>query len=272
MTSIAAACFYPHLTRREIKFVVQDNNVGVVNLKESCRFLNRAPTLIHESAWFQQHDLLIADRGFRDATLKFRLPRRRTKAFGGEVVAYDRVNVFQKLAFSDATALADVVIEEFTSGRASCVDVIYNEFKSVMQQRVVVEQLLPLAAVSTDEAAESAPTTEYLYEPSPQRIFDALIQRLVEAQREESSVINFLCCLVADDGENRIDPGQPADEESDGGEAEESQPQRRKKGTDTPQRAAHPACLPDFLHRPDMSPLRLQSGFPVRVSNCAASA
>jgi F-type H+-transporting ATPase subunit gamma len=62
---------------------------------------------------------------------------------GGFEVVYEQVGIFQKLAFGDAVAIADVAIEEFTSGRASSVHIVYNEFKSVMTQRVAVERLCP---------------------------------------------------------------------------------------------------------------------------------
>ena len=59
-------------------------------------------------------------------------------------VRYEAVGIFQRLSFSDAAEIADAAIEEFTSGAASSVYLVYNEFKSVMTQRVVVERLLPI--------------------------------------------------------------------------------------------------------------------------------
>jgi F-type H+-transporting ATPase subunit gamma len=59
---------------------------------------------------------------------------------------------------------------------------IYNEFKSVLQQRIVVEPLLPFAPVTPAEAPAAGESTDYLYEPSAQRIFDVLLVKLVEAQ------------------------------------------------------------------------------------------
>ena len=58
---------------------------------------------------------------------------------------------------------------------------VYNEFKSVISQKVVMEQLLPMAPIEADTAGPVT-ETEYLYEPSAQRIFDILLKRLVEAQ------------------------------------------------------------------------------------------
>jgi F-type H+-transporting ATPase subunit gamma len=99
----------------------------------------------------------------------------------GLPVRFQHVNLPKVINLAEAEAITAPAIEDFVAGRVDSVHIVYNEFKSVIQQRVVVEQLLPLAPVTADEEA-GAPTTDYLYEPSPQRIFDALIQRLVEAR------------------------------------------------------------------------------------------
>ena len=63
---------------------------------------------------------------------------------------------------------------------------VYNEFKSVMTQRVVVDQLLPIARGGRRRRRDASPAAEsqvdYLYEPSPQEIFDQLLPRYVEVQ------------------------------------------------------------------------------------------
>jgi len=56
-------------------------------------------------------------------------------------VRYEAAGIFQKLSFTDAERLANAAIEEFTSGAASSVYLVYNEFKSVMAQKLVVERL-----------------------------------------------------------------------------------------------------------------------------------
>ena len=97
----------------------------------------------------------------------------------GYEVRYEAAGIFQRLSFADAAALADAAIEEFTSGRASSVYLVYNEFKSVISQRIVVERLLPIPRL---EGEQAGPTTEYLYEPSPAEIFRELLPRHVQAQ------------------------------------------------------------------------------------------
>ena len=94
-------------------------------------------------------------------------------------VRYEAAGIFQRLSFADAAALADAAIEEFTSGRASSVYLVYNEFKSVMAQRIVVEKLLPIPRL---EGEDAGPKTEYLYEPSPTEIFKDLLPRHVQVQ------------------------------------------------------------------------------------------
>jgi len=94
-------------------------------------------------------------------------------------VRYEAAGIFQRLSFADAAALADAAIEEFTSGRASSVYLVYNEFKSVMAQRIVVEKLLPIPRL---EGEDAGPKTEYLYEPSPAEIFKDLLPRHVQVQ------------------------------------------------------------------------------------------
>ena len=62
----------------------------------------------------------------------------------GFEVRIEEIGIFQQVRYADAQRIAQAAIEEFTSGRASSVYIVYNEFKSVMQQRVVTERLLPI--------------------------------------------------------------------------------------------------------------------------------
>ena len=100
----------------------------------------------------------------------------------GIPVRFEHVNLPKTIVFAEAEAIAAPAVEDFTAGKVDSVYLVYNEFKSVIQQRIVVEQLLPLAPITVDSTETSAGATEYLYEPSAQRIFDELLRRLVEAQ------------------------------------------------------------------------------------------
>ena len=98
----------------------------------------------------------------------------------GFEVLYEQIGIFQKLRYQDAQAIAQAAIEAFVSGKVDRVMLVYNEFKSVMSQRVVVDELLPIAR--GDVGPSSAPEVDYLYEPSPQEIFDQLLPRYMEVQ------------------------------------------------------------------------------------------
>ena len=121
----------------------------------------------------------------------------------GYEVMFEQVGIFQKLRFEDAAAIAQTAIDAFLTGKADRVMLVYNEFRSVMTQRVVVDQLLPIArgevqsgsdvgsAGSTKSDPGFAPVQaggdpraqiDYLYEPAPQEIFNQLLPRYVEAQ------------------------------------------------------------------------------------------
>ncbi len=97
-------------------------------------------------------------------------------------VRYEQVNLFQTLTYGDAQAIARAAIEEFVSGEVSSVYLVYNEFKSVIAQRVVVERLLPIATLEVPTDAQAGPAVDYLYEPKPEEIFRELLPRHVEVQ------------------------------------------------------------------------------------------
>jgi F-type H+-transporting ATPase subunit gamma len=100
----------------------------------------------------------------------------------GIPVRFEQVNLPKNIGFAEAESIARPAIEDFTEGRVDSVQLVYNEFKSVIQQRIVVEPLLPFAPVTSTDKPAAGATTDYLYEPSAQRIFDVLLVKLIEAQ------------------------------------------------------------------------------------------
>ena len=99
----------------------------------------------------------------------------------GFEIRYERINLFAKLHFDDGAEIARTAMEAFTGGEVDSVFLVYNEFRSVLQQKVVVEQLLPIPRTAFD-SAEPAPQVDYLYEPSPEELFKSLLPRHVEVQ------------------------------------------------------------------------------------------
>ena len=82
-------------------------------------------------------------------------------------------------AMARAKELAAVLAAEFLDGTVDGVWLVYNQFKSVVSQRPVIEPLLPVAsAPSTGDAGGS----EFLYEPGKGQILDYILPMYVETQ------------------------------------------------------------------------------------------
>jgi F-type H+-transporting ATPase subunit gamma len=121
-------------------------------------------------------------------------------------VRYEAVGIYQRLSFSHAAELANAAIEEFTSGRVGSVYLVYNEFKSVMTQRLVIERLLPIPRLEP-EPGEQPATVDYIFEPEPEQIFADLLPRHVQVQVYrallESNAAFFAAQMTAMDAATR---------------------------------------------------------------------
>ena len=130
----------------------------------------------------------ISDHPGREVALGL-IGRRGRDFFGrrGFQVRYEQINLFAGLKFEDGQAIAREAIAAFTGGDVDAVYLVYNEFKSVMVQRVVVERLLPIPRLDLEAAGAAAavpggPEIEYLYEPGRDELLASLIPTHVEVQ------------------------------------------------------------------------------------------
>ncbi len=92
-----------------------------------------------------------------------------------------------RVEFSEALEVARSVIKRYTDDTGiDKVFLIYNEFKSVLSQRVVLEQLLPVARAKEEEpetkSQQPVNLVDYIYEQPPDEMFGRLLPRLVETQ------------------------------------------------------------------------------------------
>ncbi len=99
--------------------------------------------------------------------------RRRFKIRG------EQVGIFSALRYATARTLAAELVQAFTSHEVDEIYLVYNEFKSVIQQRLVVDRLLP---IERHALRPQEPAMDYLYEPSPQAIFAEILPKHVEVQ------------------------------------------------------------------------------------------
>ena len=133
----------------------------------------------------------------------------------GWTVRREVVDVFDKLTFEHGMVMGEEfpAIDDYVAGRIDAVYVIYNEFKSAVQQRVVIERLLPIdwiveisSAKDLDQPTETTPGG-YLYEPSEDELLKQLLHRNfhVQAYRMllESSAAEQGARMAAMDGATR---------------------------------------------------------------------
>jgi F-type H+-transporting ATPase subunit gamma len=85
---------------------------------------------------------------------------------------------------SIARDLALIVSHAFRDARTDAVFLVYNEFKSAVQQRVVVEPLLPVSSADLPGGAQASAggVLDFVYEPSKEKLLDALLPLYVESQ------------------------------------------------------------------------------------------
>jgi F-type H+-transporting ATPase subunit gamma len=91
----------------------------------------------------------------------------------------EKLGLFQSLQYAAAREIAGQLMKVYVEGEVDEVYLLYNEFKSVIQQKIVVERLLPITKLAFDP---KEPALDYIYEPGPGQIFANLLPKHVEFQ------------------------------------------------------------------------------------------
>lgn len=182
-------------------------------LKAAARFL--------ESKAGKTVDIICVGRKGRDF-LRRRYPSvnsGQARAATVQIVA-EHIGILTHVDFEHAAEIAEGIIERYTKGEIDSVYVVFNEFKSVISQRLVVEQVLPIEEIGKAEIAQveelteeerarsaeaaraagvplEAPATaeterraaqfgmaqvDYIYEQPPEELFNDLLPRYVSVQ------------------------------------------------------------------------------------------
>jgi len=114
------------------------------------------------------------------------------------------VGVFDRLSYEHALDIGSDIVENFTNGTFDELYIVYNEFKSVIQQRVVIEKLLPLESLEPDEGALGG---GYLFEPDEEELLKVLLPKHLEVQAfhalMESAAAELGARMAAMDGATR---------------------------------------------------------------------
>ena len=135
--------------RVEVVVITADKGLaGAFNaniLKEAVSFLEKARA--------EELELQVVGRKARDFF------RRRSYTIRAE-----HVGIFRDLRYEDSKKGARPIMDRYMEGSLDAVYLIYNQFKNVMQQDVVVERLLPLEKLHFDLPEEEFEHAEFVVE------------------------------------------------------------------------------------------------------------
>ena len=113
----------------------------------------------------------------KDVTVELELLGRKGRDFFRRrevVISGEAVGLAAKVNYDDAAGIAKKVMERFRAGEIDSVYILYNEFKSVVVQKLTITRVLPISLSPGQDAPD------YIYEPDPMALLETLLPRYVE--------------------------------------------------------------------------------------------
>jgi F-type H+-transporting ATPase subunit gamma len=163
---------HPFLARREGKRAVM---ILVTTDKGLCGGLNvnniRAATRFMNENYPDQQRYVTLGRKGRDFLLRYRR----------EVIA-DVVGISDRPGINEVLPGVAVALEEYTKGTTDAVLLCYAKWVSTMKQEATVRTLIPAEIPHREDKVEGGRRADYIYEPDPESVLDALLPRYVETQ------------------------------------------------------------------------------------------
>lgn len=185
----------PLFSEREIK------NVAIVVVTADrglCGAFNT--NIIKEATRYIEEDVKAVGKNY----LLYCLGKKGSDHFGKRNynIAKTYPGIFSHLNYTAAQNLVDELISKYLDGSIDKVILIFNEFKSIIQQKIVVEQFLPIAPPEKDNSGKHE-SANYIYEPDQKSIFNYLIPKHLKAQMWrvllESNASEFAARMTAMD-------------------------------------------------------------------------
>ena len=167
---------FPLLDKREIKnvellLVTPDKGLtGPLN----SNILRRAGRFILEEAGAPVQVVAVGKKG-RDFMIRT-----------GQNVVAEFTGLLDSLTPDDISAVSQVVVDDYISGRVDAVHLIYSKFNSTLSQTPVVQQLLPI-----EPQAGSGEYNDYIFEPTGAEVLTELLPRLVEVEIYQAILESF---------------------------------------------------------------------------------
>ena len=135
-------------------------------IREAVRYINEELN----SENIEAHLFCIGKKGFEYFN------KRNYSVFG------KRIGLFSSLGYNSVPSIYEELIEGYSDGKYDKVIIVYNEFKSIISQRIVVEQFLPIPLNDNNNEGIKKATKDYIFEPNQKYIFDYLLPKHLKAQ------------------------------------------------------------------------------------------
>lgn len=97
----------------------------------------------------------------------------------GRKVLHDYAGWTKDFSFTQAMEIGDTLVNLYLQNAVDKIYVVYNEFKSVIQQEVIIEQLLPIVH---EKPAGEEEAVDYIYEPDEASILDDLLKKYMNVE------------------------------------------------------------------------------------------
>jgi F-type H+-transporting ATPase subunit gamma len=120
---------------------------------------------------------VVAER--KDVEVRMELLGRKGRDFfrkRGAAISGEHVNLAAKVRYDDLAAIARKAIELYCREEIDAVYLVYNEFKSVVSQKLTETRILPV------EVPREAAPVDYIYEQPPAEMLAALLPRYIEME------------------------------------------------------------------------------------------
>lgn len=165
---------HPLLQRRPVRniaiiMITSDKGLaGALNtniIRRTTRFI------LHETNGAETSIIAVGRKG-RDFMVRY----------GRKLIA-EFINMSDRPTLRETYPIAQVAVDEFVSGRADAVYIIYTDFVNTLIQRPTVFQLLPIDINEVvGPGGDTNSLREYIYEPGPREVLAQMLPRYVEVR------------------------------------------------------------------------------------------
>ena len=104
------------------------------------------------------------------------------REFGGLMKDHVDLSNIKKMAYQDASAIADSILVKFSKNEFDIAMIFYNEFESVISQIPKAHQLIPVEIKGENTVTDKDNDMSYVYEPDEQEIIEDLLPKAIATQ------------------------------------------------------------------------------------------